>query len=84
MKRISDYPDEVSPAFALLQLSEKDMHKHVLVEELPFQLESYLREGLIDYSAKTRLIVYFNPEAGLMKPQIHLQTVQQEKEALIL
>jgi radical SAM superfamily enzyme YgiQ (UPF0313 family) len=84
MKQISDYPDEVSPAFALLQLSEKDMHKHVLVEELPFQLESYLREGLIDYSAKTLLIVYFNPEAGLMKPQFHLQTVQQEKEALIL
>jgi anaerobic magnesium-protoporphyrin IX monomethyl ester cyclase len=60
------------------------MHKHVLVEELPFQLESYLRDGLIDYSTRTRLIVYFNPEAGLMKPEYYMQTVQQEKEALPL
>jgi anaerobic magnesium-protoporphyrin IX monomethyl ester cyclase len=84
MKRIADYPNEVSPAFARLQLNEKDLHKHVLVEDLPFDLESYLNGGLIDYSKRTRLIVYFNPEAGLMKPQYYMQTIQQEKEALFL
>lgn len=73
MKRLADYPEEISPAFAQLHLNEKDMHKHVLVEELPFHLEGYLNEGVIDYSQQTRLIVYFNPEAGLMKPQYYME-----------
>jgi anaerobic magnesium-protoporphyrin IX monomethyl ester cyclase len=83
MKRLAEDPHEIPPAFAQLQLNEKDLHKHVLVEVLPFHLESYLGKGIIDYSQLTTLIVYFNPEAGLMKPQFYMEAKQQEKEALL-
>jgi hypothetical protein len=84
MKVLADRPNEISVGFAQLQLNEKDLHKHVVIEELPFHLESYLSEGQVDNSRRTRLIVYFNPEAGLLKPQYYMQTVQQKSEALQL
>jgi anaerobic magnesium-protoporphyrin IX monomethyl ester cyclase len=84
IRLIADRPNDVSPAFALLQLNEKELHKHVVVEQLPFHLERYLKEGVVDYSNQTMLIVYFNPEGGLLKPQFFTQLIQQHKEALLL
>ncbi|KIL38920.1 Fe-S oxidoreductase [Gordoniibacillus kamchatkensis] len=62
IRRAAERPHDVSPAFAALGLGEKELHKHAVVELLPFDLAAYeagggLREG------PTLLVVYYPPEA---------------------
>jgi hypothetical protein len=40
-----EQPDRVSGNFKELDLTERDMHKHAVVEVLPFDLEAYLKNG---------------------------------------
>jgi len=67
MTRLAEHPVEVSPAFAALGLSEKELHKHAVVEILDFDLAAYLERGeLPDPVAtdKTLLLVYYSMGAA--------------------
>lgn len=43
IKRLAEHPEEVSPEFAKLGLSERDLQKHTVLEVLPFRLEHMLK-----------------------------------------
>jgi anaerobic magnesium-protoporphyrin IX monomethyl ester cyclase len=78
MKWIAEYPSEISEEFAALDLHEKDLYKHVVLEEIPFDMANYLSNGLIDAKRNTLLIVYFNHDKGLQKPQIYVRQLEHE------
>ncbi|SFJ00189.1 Radical SAM superfamily enzyme YgiQ, UPF0313 family [Paenibacillus sp. UNC496MF] len=59
MKRLADRPGDVSDAFAALGLNEKELHKHAVIERLPFDLRRYLAEGTASNDAETLLIVVY-------------------------
>ncbi|MCQ6559046.1 B12-binding domain-containing radical SAM protein [Paenibacillus mendelii] len=60
MQRLADRPGEVSGDFAELALGEKEMHKHSVIERLPFDLETYLKTGEIQASETLLIVVYGN------------------------
>jgi anaerobic magnesium-protoporphyrin IX monomethyl ester cyclase len=83
MKHIAEHPNEVSAGFDALQLSEKELHKHAVIEVIPFDLELYLHKGEVDQSKSSLLIVCFNPESGLLKPQYYTRLIQPQSEACL-
>jgi anaerobic magnesium-protoporphyrin IX monomethyl ester cyclase len=64
MKLLAEQPERVAGDFSRLRMNEKDMHKHVMIEVLPFQLASYLEQGIIDTSEPVLLVVYFQTDAA--------------------
>lgn len=65
--RILQNPALLGLAFEQLKLSEKELHKHTLIEQLPFDLHHYLNSGIPD-GDPSWMLVYFNPADG--KPEI--------------
>ncbi|QYR24282.1 B12-binding domain-containing radical SAM protein [Paenibacillus sp. sptzw28] len=59
MQRLAERPDEVSDVFAALGLSEKELHKHAVIERLPFDLKGYLKNGVLSRESETLLIVVY-------------------------
>ncbi len=59
---LASSPEKVSREFVDLGLNEKDLHKHVMIEKLPFDLEAFLENGTIKES-DTLLIMYFDPKS---------------------
>ncbi len=59
LQAFASQPDQVSDAFASLNATEKELHKHAVVEQLPFDLELYLQEGRMEKSVITDLLVYY-------------------------
>ncbi|MFE6799511.1 B12-binding domain-containing radical SAM protein [Paenibacillus chitinolyticus] len=64
LKRAADRPDEVSGDFSELRMGEKDLHKHAVIEVVPFDLQRYLQDGSLDTSAESLLLAVYRPEAG--------------------
>lgn len=62
-------PQQVSEAFANIGLSEKDLHKHAMLETVDFNLATYLSTGEIDRSIKSLIMPYYDPNATT-KPAI--------------
>ncbi|OIJ10216.1 B12-binding domain-containing radical SAM protein [Anaerobacillus arseniciselenatis] len=64
---VSENSELVSTAFAEMQLSVKDLHKHTMIEVIPFNLDHYLRteEVILEPSL---LIAYFNTKQQLCEP----------------
>ncbi|MBM7097689.1 B12-binding domain-containing radical SAM protein [Bacillus sp. H-16] len=58
---ICEHPAIVSDAFADLNLSDKEIHKHVVIEKIDFNLDSYLKNGTVRNGAY-HLIIYYNPK----------------------
>ncbi|NOV00149.1 B12-binding domain-containing radical SAM protein [Paenibacillus planticolens] len=65
LKLLAEQPELVSGDFHRLRISEKDLHKHVMVEVLPFGLQTYLQTGRMDTSSRELLVVHFPPDAQL-------------------
>ncbi|WHY79120.1 DUF4080 domain-containing protein [Neobacillus sp. WH10] len=59
-KQILENPNLLGKDFLELNLDEKELFKHTLLEELSFDLEMYLTTGEIT-SHPTNLLAYFNP-----------------------
>ncbi|MFC0469367.1 B12-binding domain-containing radical SAM protein [Halalkalibacter kiskunsagensis] len=56
---LAEEPTLVSTSFATLNLKEKELHKHTMIEKLPFHLtDSGMRE------VTSLLIAYFNPKTN--------------------
>ncbi|NEW07197.1 B12-binding domain-containing radical SAM protein [Paenibacillus sp. SYP-B3998] len=63
LRLLADQPELVDGDFHRLRITEKDLHKHVMLEVLPFALQTYLQSGEIDESSKELLVVHFPPDA---------------------
>lgn len=61
MHQLSRIPEYLSTTFAELQLTENMIHKHSMIEILPFDLEHYLKTGQME-KKKTLLVVYYPPK----------------------
>jgi len=59
--------------FGTLGLSEAQLHKHAVVEIVPFDLQTYLREGDIHTGQSTVMLVLFDPERA---PKAQLFTME--------
>lgn len=64
IRRLAERPDEVSEAFAALRMNEKDLHKHTMLEVLPFRLNHYLASGELLTGEEQLLIVHFPPDTA--------------------
>lgn len=64
MRLLAEYPERVSPEFAALGMSEKELHKHAVIETLPFHLRRYERDGLIDRRVGTLLVVVYEQDGA--------------------
>ena len=53
-------PEHLGTGFKDLQLNEKEIFKHTLIEELPFDLENYLANGTI-IETPSIMLAYFDP-----------------------
>ncbi|MGO4269567.1 B12-binding domain-containing radical SAM protein [Paenibacillus sp. TAF58] len=63
LRLLAEQPELVSGDFQSLRINEKDLHKHTMLEVLPFALQTYLQSGEIDESSKELLVVHFPPDA---------------------
>jgi anaerobic magnesium-protoporphyrin IX monomethyl ester cyclase len=63
LRLLAEQPELVDGDFHRLRISEKDLHKHVMLEVLPFALQKYLQSGEIDASSPQLLVVHFPPDA---------------------
>jgi radical SAM superfamily enzyme YgiQ (UPF0313 family) len=63
-RMLAEHPGAVSQEFAALGISEKELHKHVMLEVLPFRLDRYLQSGEMLAGDEQLLIVYFPPDAS--------------------
>ncbi|MFV9511139.1 B12-binding domain-containing radical SAM protein [Tepidibacillus sp. LV47] len=59
-KQLVQHPERFSAQFQMLGLSEKDLHKHTMVEILPYHLGDYFETGAM-VKQDTLFLVYFNP-----------------------
>ncbi|WP_199615462.1 B12-binding domain-containing radical SAM protein [Paenibacillus alkalitolerans] len=64
MRRLSECPEDVSPEFAALGLSERELHKQVMIEKVPLDLRKLLASGQADRSGETLLIARFSPDSS--------------------
>lgn len=61
-KQILDNPTMLGDHFSQLQLDEKDLYKHTLLEELTFDLGEYLTTGHLQKKTG-HLLVFFDPSS---------------------
>ncbi|WP_284037510.1 B12-binding domain-containing radical SAM protein [Neobacillus sp. 114] len=59
-KRISETPQLLGPEFLKLELDEKELYKHTMLELLSFDLTKYFLNGEIDHQS-SGLLAYFDP-----------------------
>ncbi|WP_026582246.1 B12-binding domain-containing radical SAM protein [Bacillus sp. J33] len=53
-------PDQLGETFSSLKLSEKEIYKHTLLENLTFDIEKYFKENKLERK-ETAFLAYFDP-----------------------
>lgn len=53
-------PDQLGETFSSLKLSEKEIYKHTLLENLTFDIEKYFKENKLELK-ETAFLAYFDP-----------------------
>lgn len=69
MRKLSETPAEVSPEFAELGLGERELHKHAVIEKLPFDLRHYVETGELRKERHTLLVMLYAMDSGSSKPK---------------
>ncbi|WNQ10358.1 DUF4080 domain-containing protein [Paenibacillus aurantius] len=69
LRLAADQPEVFSAGLASRGLSEKELHKHAVVELLPYDLQAYLQDGRVE-AADTLLLVYYPPD-GEGRPDVY-------------
>jgi radical SAM superfamily enzyme YgiQ (UPF0313 family) len=64
MQALAERPELVSEAFAALGMTEKDLHKHAVIETIPFDLDRYVQDGTIDRNFPVLLIVVYGVDGS--------------------
>ncbi|OEF98084.1 B12-binding domain-containing radical SAM protein [Vulcanibacillus modesticaldus] len=59
IRELAEKPHLVSGEFENLDLNEKELHKHIMIDILKYDLEGYLKDGMIK-EQRTLLIAYYN------------------------
>jgi len=59
IKEMAEHPERLSSDFAALRLSEKELHKHAVIEVLPFNLHALVGDQAIVEEQSTLLIVLY-------------------------
>ncbi|WP_017726858.1 B12-binding domain-containing radical SAM protein [Halalkalibacterium ligniniphilum] len=72
LKEIAERPALYSKELSALQLSEKELHKHTMVEVIPFSL-NHILQGKGVKREQTLLLAYFNPKS--LETTIYTTTV---------
>ena len=65
LKRLADDPMAVSGNFTQLKLAEKELHKHVVIEMIPFDLAQFITSGEVNKEKESLLIVYYHADGGI-------------------
>jgi anaerobic magnesium-protoporphyrin IX monomethyl ester cyclase len=63
-KLIAEQPQLLGASYTHLNLDEKDLFKHTMLEEVSFDLDVYLTTGEIKVQ-HTHILAYFNPMSGV-------------------
>ncbi|GGG04652.1 B12-binding domain-containing radical SAM protein [Paenibacillus abyssi] len=64
MRKLAERPENVPGGFSKLAVGEKELHKHAVIEKLPFDLDAYISSGTIDLETESLLIMYYRPDAA--------------------
>jgi anaerobic magnesium-protoporphyrin IX monomethyl ester cyclase len=67
LKALTSSPNIVSNSFASLNLNERDLHKHTMIEVVPFDVKNFISTQQI-VQEPTLLIMYFDPKALKVEP----------------
>lgn len=59
LKEAASHPEMFGSEFAALGLGERDLHKHAVVEQVPFDLAHYLDTGEVKHKHHSWLLVYY-------------------------
>lgn len=77
-----DNSKRISEQFHELNLTVKDLHKHTMIEVLPFNINHYFKTGEVVHE-RTLLIAYFDPKDHICQPfavsLLRCQTPQMDK-----
>ncbi|TCZ73592.1 DUF4080 domain-containing protein [Paenibacillus albiflavus] len=66
IRQLAEQPELVSDNhFVSLEANEKELHKHAMIEVVPFDLQQYLTEGVINQAVTSLLVAWFQPEGGV-------------------
>lgn len=60
LKILSETPSILGEEFAQISLSEKDLHKHTIMEVVPFDIAHYLETGTLNHES-TLMLIFYNP-----------------------
>jgi anaerobic magnesium-protoporphyrin IX monomethyl ester cyclase len=71
-------PTSLGQEYASLQLNEKELYKHTMLEEITFDLSKYLETGIIEHHA-TVLLAYFDPSHD--KTSLFSSSIEMSKPA---
>jgi len=65
MRRLVERPEEAGEAFAALRLNERELHKQVMIDRVPFDLRAYLSDGVVRVGPGTDslLVARFSSDA---------------------
>lgn len=75
MRFVADHPEALGEEFADLNLGEKELHKHAMVEILPFDIGEYLENDSIT-ETNTLLVVFYEIGKGPRYFTVALDNVQ--------
>jgi len=64
MRRLLERPEDVGEAFAALRLNERELHKQVMIERVPFDLAAYLADGTVRAGGGESLLIARYPAAS--------------------
>ncbi|WP_025027335.1 B12-binding domain-containing radical SAM protein [Caldalkalibacillus mannanilyticus] len=67
LRTVAERPSVLSEEFAALELNETALHKHTMIEILPFDPRHYIQTGEMK-KEKSLLLVYFNPREQRVIP----------------
>ncbi|GFN31071.1 B12-binding domain-containing radical SAM protein [Paenibacillus xylaniclasticus] len=68
MRRLSERPQDVSGGFAALGLADKELHKHAVIDRVPFDLERYWSVREIDKTSDSLIVMIYQGETAAGKP----------------
>jgi anaerobic magnesium-protoporphyrin IX monomethyl ester cyclase len=81
MEQLAEHPEQVSESFAQLNLDAKSMHKHLMLEWLPFDVVGYQQNQPPDMDKQTLLIVHYPSDSNQL-PQWYALTVASAERQL--
>ena len=64
MRRLLERPEDVGESFAALRLNERELHKQVMIERVPFDLAAYLADGTVRAGGGESLLIARYPAAS--------------------